>query len=138
VLFLCTGNSARSQIAEAIVRSRSAGAVEVHSAGSHPKPMHPNAVRVLRDDLGVDPALHEPKHLDLFVGQHFDWVISLCDKVREVCPEFPGAPRSVHWSIPDPSAITGARESWAAFRALTAELETRATFLLARVASPTT
>lgn len=137
VLFLCTGNSARSQIAEAIVRQRSGGAVEVHSAGSHPKPMHPNAVRVLRDELGVDPAGYEPKHLDLFTGERFDWIISLCDKVREVCPEFPGSPRTVHWSIADPSAVTGARESWAAFRALAAELDTRATFLLAHVASPT-
>jgi protein-tyrosine-phosphatase/DNA-binding transcriptional ArsR family regulator len=138
VLFLCTGNSARSPIAEAIVRSRSGGAVEVHSGGSHPKPMHPNAVRVLRDELGVDPADHVPKHLDVFTGQRFDWVISLCDKVREVCPEFPGEPRTVHWSIPDPSAVTGARESWAAFRDLAAELETRATFLLAYIANPTT
>ena len=138
VLFLCTGNSARSQIAEAIVRARSGGAVEVHSAGSHPKPMHPNAVRVLRDELGVDPSLHVPKHLDELAGQRFDWVISLCDKVREVCPEFPGDPRMVHWSIADPSAVTGARESWAAFRALTAELETRVTFLLAHVHDPTT
>ncbi len=137
VLFLCTGNSARSQIAEAIVRSRSGGAVEVHSAGSHPKPMHPNAVRVLRDELGVDPATHEPTHLDQFVGQRFDWVISLCDKVREVCPEFPGEPRTVHWSIADPSPITGARESWKAFRALTSELQTRVTFLLAYLENPT-
>ncbi len=82
-------------------------------------------------------ALHEPKHLDLFTGQSFDWVISLCDKVREVCPELPGDPRTVHWSIADPSAVAGARESWAAFRALTAELETRATFLLAHLQNPT-
>ena len=80
---------ARSQIAEALVRERSGGAVEAHSAGSHPKPMHPNAVRVLRDQLRVDPAAHEPKHLELFIGQRFDWVISLCDKVREVCPDVP-------------------------------------------------
>ena len=138
VLFLCTGNSARSQIAEAIVRARSGGSVEVRSAGSHPKPLHPNAIRVLRDELGVDPADHEPKHVDRFTGERFDWVISLCDKVREVCPELPGDPRTVHWSIPDPSLVTGARASWAAFRALTTELETRATFLLAHVASPTT
>lgn len=137
VLFLCTGNSARSQIAEAIVRSRSGGTVEVHSAGSHPKPLHPNAVRLLRCDLGADLTLHEPKHLDVFAGEDLDWVISLCDKVREVCPEFPGEPRTVHWSIPDPSAVTGTRESWAAFRSLAAELETRVTFLLAHIASPT-
>jgi protein-tyrosine-phosphatase len=73
----------------------------------------------------------------VFAGQRFDWVISLCDKVREVCPDFPGDPETVHWSIPDPSAIAGAGASWAAFEELTAELETRLTFLLALVASPT-
>ena len=137
VLFLCTGNSARSQIAEALIRARSGGSVEARSAGSQPKPMHPNAVRVLREKLGVDPDRYEPKHLDLFVRERFDWVISLCDKVREVCPAFPGEPQTIHWSIADPSAVTGRRESWAAFQDLTAELETRIGFLLA-VASTTT
>ena len=64
----------------------------------------------------------------------FDWVISLCDKVREVCPEFPGEPETVHWSIPDPSTVTGDHASWKAFQALTAELEMRIGFLLAVVA----
>lgn len=136
VLFLCTGNSARSQIAEAILRLRSKGSIEVRSAGSQPKPLHRNAVRALRDLLGVDPAAHEPKHLDEVAGERFDWVISLCDKVREVCPDFPGQPETVHWSIPDPSAVAGARESWAAFRALTAELETRILFLRAHLTQP--
>ena len=72
VLFLCTGNSARSQMAEALVRARSGGAVEAHSAGSHPKPMHPNAVRVMRDEHGLDLSGHASKHLDVFAGQRFD------------------------------------------------------------------
>ena len=83
--------------------------------------------------LGVDPAAHEPKHLDLLTGQRFDWVISLCDKVREVCPDFPGEPTTTHWSIADPSAVEGGWASWAAFRKLTAELDARITFLLAAI-----
>jgi protein-tyrosine-phosphatase len=140
VLFLCTGNSARSQIAEALARKRSGGRVEAHSAGSHPKPLHPNAVRVMHEDLGVDPVGLRPKHLSEFAGRRFDWVISLCDRVREVCPEFPGRPETVHWSIPDPAAgAAGAappddEASYPAFRELAAELETRVGFLLAGLA----
>ena len=104
VLFLCTGNSARSQMAEALIRARSGGAVRAYSAGSHPKPLHPNAVRVMRVEHGIDLAGNESKHLSVFADQHFDWVISLCDRVREVCPEFPGDPETIHWSIPDPAA----------------------------------
>jgi ArsR family transcriptional regulator, arsenate/arsenite/antimonite-responsive transcriptional repressor / arsenate reductase (thioredoxin) len=86
VLFLCTGNSARSQMAEALARARSGGAIEAHSAGSHPKPLHPNAVRVMRDEYGLELAGQASKHLELFESRRFDWVISLCDRVREVCP----------------------------------------------------
>jgi ArsR family transcriptional regulator, arsenate/arsenite/antimonite-responsive transcriptional repressor / arsenate reductase (thioredoxin) len=132
VLFLCTGNSARSQMAEALIRDRSGGAVQAYSAGSHPKPLHPNAVRVMRDEHGIDLAGHESKHLSLFADQHFDWVISLCDRVREVCPEFPGDPSTIHWSMPDPAAGHADDEaSYPAFQHTAAELETRIGFLLA-------
>ena len=132
VLFLCTGNSARSQMAEALVRARSGGAVEAYSAGSHPKPLHPNAVRVMRDEHGIDLAGHASKHLDVFADQRFDWVISLCDRVREVCPEFPGHPETIHWSIPDPAAGEADDDaSYPAFQQTAAELETRIGFLLA-------
>ncbi len=132
VLFLCTGNSARSQMAEALARERSGGAVQAYSAGSHPKPLHPNAVRVMRDEHGVDLAGHESKHLSVFADQHLDWVISLCDRVREVCPEFPGHPETIHWSIPDPTAGgAGDETSYPAFQQTAAELETRIGFLLA-------
>ena len=118
MLFLCTGNSARSQMAEALARARSGGVVEAYSAGSHPKPLHPNAVRVMRDEHGIDLAGHESKHLDVFADQRFDWVISLCDRVREVCPEFPGHPETIHWSIPDPAAGQADDEaSYPAFQA---------------------
>jgi protein-tyrosine-phosphatase len=102
LLFLCTGNSARSQMAEALVEQRSAGTVEARSAGSHPKPLHPEAVRVMAA-RGVDIAGRPTKPLTRFTRHRFDRVITLCDKVREVCPEFPGAPATAHWSIPDPA-----------------------------------
>jgi protein-tyrosine-phosphatase/DNA-binding transcriptional ArsR family regulator len=98
VLFLCTGNSARSQMAEALCRQRGISAV---SAGSHPKPVHPDAVRVMRD-RGIDLSDARSKHLSEFSGRRFDYVISLCDRVRELCPEFPGGPEALHWSIPEP------------------------------------
>src|SRR4029077_19064219 len=88
VLFLCTGNSARSQMAEAIVAHLAGGAVEAVSAGSRPKPLHPNAVRAM-SERGIDIAGRRTKHLDEFTAEQFDYVISLCDRVREVCPEFP-------------------------------------------------
>jgi len=132
VLFLCTGNSARSQMAEALVRARSGGVIEAYSAGSHPKPMHPNAVRVMREQHGLDLTGHASKHLDVFEGQRFDWVISLCDRVREVCPEFPGHPETIHWSIPNPAAgdaDDGA--TYPLFEQTAAEVATRIGFLLA-------
>jgi protein-tyrosine-phosphatase/DNA-binding MarR family transcriptional regulator len=132
VLFLCTGNSARSQMAEALARVRSGGAVQAYSAGSHPKPLHPNAIRVMRYEHGIDLAGFESKHLSVFADQHFDWVISLCDRVREVCPEFPDNPERIHWSIPDPAAgQTDDDASYPAFQQLADELETRIRFLLA-------
>jgi protein-tyrosine-phosphatase len=141
VLFLCTGNSARSQMAEALARARSGGLVEAHSAGSHPKTLHPNAVRAMRDEHGIDLAGHRSKHLSVFTEQRFDQVISLCDRVREVCPEFPGNPETVHWSIPDPAAghADGDDEaSYPAFQQTAAELDTRIGFLLATLTPPTT
>jgi ArsR family transcriptional regulator, arsenate/arsenite/antimonite-responsive transcriptional repressor / arsenate reductase (thioredoxin) len=138
VLFLCTGNSARSPMAEALARVLSGGFVEAHSAGSDPKPLHPNAVRVMRDEHGIDLAGHESKHLDVFANQRFDWVVSLCDRVREVCPEFPARPESIHWSIPNP-AVGEADEdaSYPLFRQTASELETRIGFLLAVLADRT-
>jgi protein-tyrosine-phosphatase len=137
VLFLCTGNSARSQMAEALARARSDGLVEAHSAGSRPKPLHPNAVRVMREERGIDLTGHGSKHLSVYAQQRFDRVISLCDRVREVCPEFPGRPETIHWSIPDPATWPGDDEaSYPAFQQMAAELETRIGFLLAALTGP--
>jgi protein-tyrosine-phosphatase len=138
VLFLCTGNSTRSQIAEALLDRMSDGNVATASAGSHPKPLHPNAVRVLRK-RGIDISANRTKHLDEFLSRRFDMVITLCDLVREVCPEFPSYPELVHWSIPDP-ALEGStdRTSYPAFERITSELETRIGFLLHQLARPQT
>jgi protein-tyrosine-phosphatase len=137
VLFLCTGNSARSRMAEALIRDRSGGTVDACSAGSHPKPLHPNAVRVMREEYGIDLAGHESKHLSEFAHEHFDRVITLCDRVREVCPEFPGEPETIHWSIADPAAGQADDDaSYPDFQRTAAELDTRIGFLLAALAAP--
>lgn len=124
VLFLCTGNSARSQMAEGLLRHLSHGAVHAYSAGSHPKVLHPQAVRVMRK-RGIDLSGHQAKHLQRFASQRFDFVITLCDRVREVCPQFPEHPRRIHWSIADP-----ALEGSAAFERTAGELYMRISYLL--------
>jgi protein-tyrosine-phosphatase len=116
----------------------SAGTVEARSAGSHPKPLHPNAVRVMKR-RGLDISENRTKHLDEFVAERFDMVITLCDRVREVCPEFPAHSQRSHWSIPDP-AREGAtnRASYPAFERTATELETRIGYLLALIAETRT
>lgn len=133
VLFVCTGNGTRSQIAEALLRRAAGDAVDVASAGSHPKPIHPNAVRVLAE-RGIDISDARSKPLAQFAGRRFDHVVTLCDRVREVCPEFPGQRSAVHWSIEDPSRLPGThRATLPAFRAIADDLDTRIAFLLARL-----
>jgi protein-tyrosine-phosphatase/DNA-binding transcriptional ArsR family regulator len=137
VLFLCTGNSARSQIAEALLTDLSHGAVEAASAGSHPKPLHPNAVRVMRR-RGIDISGNRTKAVDELASERFDVVITLCDKVREVCPELPSHPQMVHWSIADPAAEGATnRASHPAFERTATELETRVRFLLHQLSTTT-
>ncbi len=131
-LFLCTGNSARSQVAEALARARSSGRVQAFSAGSHPRPLHPNAVRVMAE-RGVDLARQRPKHLSVFARRRLNYVITLCDRVREVCPEFPGHPGYLHWSIPDPATGGSDEDTYPAFEQMAAELETRIGFWLAAI-----
>ena len=131
VLFLCSGNSSRSQMAEALLHRRSGGRVTTFSAGSRPKPIHPDAVTAMAGH-GIDLSAARPKHLDEFTGQHFDWVITLCDRVREVCPEFPGQPTTAHWSIPDPAADPEGRP---AFERVAADIAERVDFLLHTLAA---
>lgn len=130
VLFLCTGNSARSQIAEALVEHLAGGAVQALSAGSHPKPLHPNAVRVM-GARGIDLSGRRSKPISKFADRRFDYVVSLCDRVREVCPEFPEHPQMVHWSIPDPAREgDNDEQTLPAFERTADELAERIPFLL--------
>jgi protein-tyrosine-phosphatase len=138
VLFLCTGNSARSQMAEALVAHRSGGAIVARSAGSHPKPLHPNAVRVMAE-RGIDISGRPTKHLSRFTRSRFDHVITLCDKVKEICPEFPGQPATAHWSIPDPAAAgDGDDATYGAFVGAADDIDERVGLLIALLtATPT-
>lgn len=136
ILFLCTGNSARSQMAEAFARERSGGAVEAVSAGSHPKPLHPNAVRAMREGHGIDLSGRRSQHLDAVADRRFDRVVTLCDKVREVCPELPGRPPAAHWSLADPSAGGGGDDAtYPAFVDAARAIATRVDLLLADLAA---
>jgi protein-tyrosine-phosphatase/DNA-binding transcriptional ArsR family regulator len=132
VLFVCTGNSARSPIAEALLRHHTAGHTTVTSAGSRPRPcMHPNTIRVLRDAVGIDISGPRPRHLATLAGRTFDHVITLCDKAREVCPEFGHHPRRVHWSISEPATAGDSdHASYPAFQQTAAGIDTRIRHLL--------
>ena len=104
VLFLCTGNSARSQIAEGLFRKLSRGRADVFSAGTAPETeVHPLAVDVLRMRFQVDTDDLFPKHLNRYLGDTFDYVITVCDRTAETCPTFPGDPERIHWSFEDPA-----------------------------------
>jgi protein-tyrosine-phosphatase/DNA-binding transcriptional ArsR family regulator len=132
VLFLCTGNSARSQIAEALLEHHTDHAISAYSAGSHPKPLHPGAVRVMAA-RGIDLSGRSTKHLDRYLHTTFDRVITLCDRVRAVCPEFPGSPVTAHWSMPDPSAEP---DGDAAFERTADEIDARVGLLVAQLHDP--
>ncbi|MBE2220646.1 MAG: ArsR family transcriptional regulator [Anaerolineae bacterium] len=129
VLFLCTHNSARSQLAEGILRAYGGDLVEVFSAGNEPDQIHPIAIRVAAA-MQIDISNQRSKHMAEFAGQSFDYVITVCDRVREVCPVFPGDPRQIHWSFPDPAAVAGSEdEQFQAFLQTARELSTRIHYL---------
>jgi ArsR family transcriptional regulator, arsenate/arsenite/antimonite-responsive transcriptional repressor / arsenate reductase (thioredoxin) len=130
ILFVCTGNSGRSPMAEGLLRYRAGARVTAASAGIRPKPVHPHAVAVMRDGYGVDIAGHRPVPVEAAARERFDYVISLCDKAREACPEFAGRPDLIHWSLPDPAAGEGGLAGYAAFERTAAELDARIGFLL--------
>jgi protein-tyrosine-phosphatase len=104
VLFLCTHNSARSQMAEGLLRQYSGGRVAVFSAGTDPRPVRPEAVAVMQR-MGIDISQQQSKHLDTFQSEPFDYVVTVCDQVYEVCPDYPGNPVQLHWGLPDPSSV---------------------------------
>lgn len=109
MLILCTGNSARSQMAEGILRTLSQGTIEVQSAGMHPAGVHPLAVEVMRE-INIDISGQRSKSVAEFEQQQFDTVITVCDKAAESCPVFPGSPERIHFSFEDPAAVEGSRE----------------------------
>ena len=104
VLFVCTHNSARSQMAEGLMRHLSGGQIAVMSAGSEPTSVHPDAIRTM-DAFGIDIRSQQSKTFDSVRNHHFDTVITVCDRAREVCPTFPGTGQQIHWGFPDPAAI---------------------------------
>lgn len=125
VLFLCTHNSARSQIAEALLRKMGGADFAVYSAGTEVTRVHPLGLRVLEEQQVSTDGLYS-KSLQDFIGQHFDLVITVCDQANESCPIFPGDPERIHWSIPDPSAVEGTEEErMNAFRRVSMELKRR-------------
>jgi len=109
VLFVCTGNSARSIMAEALLRRHGGDRFEVHSAGTDPRGVNPLTLRVLAD-AGIDASWARSKSVNEFLGQRFDYVITVCDQARQVCPVFPGVHESLHWGYEDPAEATGTEE----------------------------
>jgi arsenate reductase len=106
VLILCTGNSARSQIAESLLRYFHGDGFEVFSAGIEPSFVRPQAILIM-NEIGIDISTQRSKSIDEFLTQEFDYVITVCDNANERCPIFPGAPFRIHWSVEDPAAVAG-------------------------------
>jgi arsenate reductase len=123
VLILCTGNSARSQMAEGLLRHGAGDRLEVFSAGTRPSQVRPEAIAVMRE-RGIDISGHRSKSVDEFAGQPFDVVITVCDNAKESCPVFPARTQRIHWSLEDPAAANGPEtQRLAAFRRIRDELE---------------
>ncbi|MBP1466930.1 arsenate reductase ArsC [Candidatus Chloroploca sp. M-50] len=106
ILFLCTHNSARSQMAEALTRTMGKGDFEAHSAGNEPSGIHPLAIKAMQE-VNIDLTGQRSKHVSEYTDQQFDVIITVCDRARETCPTFPGEPELVHWSFEDPSSVEG-------------------------------
>ena len=125
VLILCTGNSARSQMAEGLLRHDAGDQFEVASAGVAPTQVRPEAIEVMRE-IGIDISGHHSKSVDEFTGHEFDYVITVCDNANEQCPIFPGKTQRIHWSFEDPAAVTGeAEKRMAVFRKVRDEVRER-------------
>ena len=125
VLILCTGNSARSQMAEGLLRHDAGDRFDVFSAGTKPTQVRPEAITVMQE-LGIDISGHRSKSVDEFAGQGFDYVVTVCDNAKASCPVFPARTKQIHWSLDDPAAVEGSREQrLAAFRRIRGELRQR-------------
>ena len=122
ILILCTGNSTRSQIAEGLLRHEAGDRFEVESAGTKPSHVRPEAIAAMKE-LDIDISGHRSKSVDEFTGQHFDYVLTVCDNAKESCPIFPGKAVTIHQSFEDPAALQGSEEErLAAFRRVRDEL----------------
>ncbi|HUQ34697.1 MAG TPA: arsenate reductase ArsC [Pyrinomonadaceae bacterium] len=110
VLILCTGNSARSQMAEGLLRNLAGDRFSVESAGVEPSHVRPQAIEAMRE-LGIDISGHRSKSVDEFAGREFDYVITVCDNAGERCPVFPGRTERIHWSFDDPAEAVGDEEA---------------------------
>ena len=125
VLILCTGNSARSQMAEGLLRHDAGDACEVFSAGTNPNQVRPEAIAVMRE-VGIDISGHRSKSVDEFAGQDFDYVITVCDNAKQTCPVFSAKTKHIHWSIEDPAAVPGSEEKrLSVFRRIRDQLRAR-------------
>ncbi len=124
VLFVCTHNSARSQMAEGLLRAYAGDRFEAFSAGTQSTFVRPEAIAAMRE-IGIDIAGHESKTIERFLGEPWDWVITVCDQARESCPFVPGAQATLHWSIDDPAAVSDPEQRQAVFRAARDELTDR-------------
>lgn len=125
VLFLCTGNSARSQMAEGLFRKAMGDRFEVFSAGTKPSQVRPEAIAVMKE-LGIDISHHRSKAVEEFFGREFAYVITVCDNAREICPVFPSGAQRLHWSFDDPAAVQGSEEERrAAFRRIRDQIASR-------------
>ena len=126
VLFLCTGNSARSQMAEALLRKYAGDRFEVHSAGLEPKGVHPLTIQVL-EEIGVDTSMHTSKPLTAYIGKvHFGYLITVCSNAEERCPIFPGMGMRLHWPFEDPVTFDGSdEERLAKFREVRDQIDER-------------
>jgi arsenate reductase (thioredoxin) len=125
ILILCTGNSARSQMAEGLLRHDAGDRFEVFSAGTKPSQVRPEAIAAMRQ-LGIDISRHRSKSVNEFSDQYFDYVLTVCDNAKESCPVFPGRAERLHWSFQDPAAAKGSEsERLSAFRKIRDEIRAR-------------
>jgi arsenate reductase (thioredoxin) len=133
VLILCIGNSARSQMAEGLLRDMAGTQFDVFSAGSKPSRVNPFAIQAMHQN-GIDISGQRSKHLNEYIHQPFDYVITVCDEAAEVCPIFPGRAQRIHWSFPDPAAVIGSdQDKLAAFCQTRDAIETQLKLWLAEV-----
>jgi arsenate reductase (thioredoxin) len=125
VLFVCTHNSARSQMAQGFLRAHGGDRFAVFSAGTEATSVRPEAIRAMAE-VGIDISGYESKTVDRYLGEQFDWVITVCDQARETCPVFPGANQTAHWAFDDPAAARGDdEERLAVFRRVRDEIAGR-------------